>query len=381
VVIENTTIQPVESVVVQIATDSIGCLVKCSRITGDFANWRLSPPPLGCCITEKSMANDVQETDRQQVADSIGPSTYTLKVEPASTGTQINFLEILRFLRRRLVLISCAGVIGAALGGLWVLVATPIYRVEAVVVTVSEEESASLMGALQSSFGGLAGLAGLPLGGAGLSSVESIAKLRSRSFIQDFISDENLLPILFPKRWDGDAGVWIADESDPPPTLQDGYELFINDVYKVSEDRQSGLVTLRIDWSDRILAANWANDMISRINRVIRSNVIEQSDVTLAYLQEEIQKTNIVALKNVLYTVVESQIQKRTLAKTRPDYAFRVIDPAIPPDVDRNVWPSPILAIPAGLVAGMFIGLCFGIWQSRRDFFRGSEEANLQRDE
>jgi uncharacterized protein involved in exopolysaccharide biosynthesis len=272
-------------------------------------------------------------------------------------------------------------VIGAALGGLWVLVATPIYRVEAVVVTVSEEESASLMGALQSSFGGLAGLAGLPLGGAGLSSVESIAKLRSRSFIQDFISDENLLPILFPKRWDGDAGVWIADESDPPPTLQDGYELFINDVYKVSEDRQSGLVTLRIDWSDRILAANWANDMISRINRVIRSNVIEQSDVTLAYLQEEIQKTNIVALKNVLYTVVESQIQKRTLAKTRPDYAFRVIDPAIPPDVDRNVWPSPILAIPAGLVAGMFIGLCFGIWQSRRDIFRGSEEANLQRDE
>ena len=38
---------------------------------------------------------------------------------------------------------------------------------------------------------------------------------------------------------------------------------------RVSEDRKTGLVTLSIQWKDSVVAANWANAVVMRLNEAI----------------------------------------------------------------------------------------------------------------
>ena len=238
-------------------------------------------------------------------------------------------MDLLAFMRlfsgSGLFLISLI-LLGAFLGGVRTYVATPMYRAEATVVPVSDAESASVMAALQSSLGGLASLAGIELGGSGgTSQTEALAILTSRSFIEGFVRDENLLPVLFANRWNDDDQAWQVGKKwiffeAKQPTLEDGFEFFANKVFSVNEDRRNGLVVVQAEWSDRQIASDWVNKIIARVNRIIREQVIEHSDFALGYLQKEVAKTDLLGLQQVMYAVMETHLQKTYLGKDPPRF-------------------------------------------------------------
>jgi len=272
---------------------------------------------------------------------------------------EINIPKIFRVFRQQWLMLILTMASGGMIGGVWTLLAQPVYRVQVILAPVTEDENRSVIGALQASLGGLAGLAGA-FGGTGTASVnESIAIMKSRSFVEKFFVSEDLLPVLFASKWDKVAGGWQSKT----PTLEDGYEKFMEDVFSVNEDKKTGLLTVSIEWHDRHLAVQWANKIVSQINQVIRDQAILQSNLTLDYLQEEIEKTEIVGLQAVMYSVVESELQKRALAKTRPEYAFRIIDPGMLPAIDRYIWPRPLFLVGSGVVLSGFLSICLIIWR------------------
>ena len=71
-----------------------------------------------------------------------------------------------------------------------------------------------MMRSLQARFPGFAMFGGIPLDRQGSSAAESIALLKSRFFIQEFIEQENLLPVLFANRWDAERNEWESSEED-----------------------------------------------------------------------------------------------------------------------------------------------------------------------
>ena len=52
--------------------------------------------------------------------------------------------------------------------------------------------------------------------------------------------------------------------------------------------------------------------------------------------EEQINNTNVSDLKQLFYGMIESQTSKAMLAEVRSEYAFRVIDPAIAPELKNS---------------------------------------------
>lgn len=76
----------------------------------------------------------------------------------------------------------------------------PTYRAEVLIQSVTED-SKSRAGRLAS--GGLAAMVGLSVDGG--SRASHLAVFQSRSFIEDCLREEKLLPLLFHSRWDSGA--------------------------------------------------------------------------------------------------------------------------------------------------------------------------------
>lgn len=237
----------------------------------------------------------------------------------------------------------------------YVLLAKPVYRSTVVMISVSSERS-SLGGALAStlgSLGGLGSLAGLNIGGD--SAVEeALAVLRSRSFGESFIRDLNLLPQFFPEDWDAASNQWKSPGKEP--TLAKGFEYFDKRVRSVNQDKRTGLTSLNIDWQDAEDAASWANELAGRLNSEMRQRALANSKASIEFLQAALPEAGDVESRSALSRLMEAQIKQRMLASVTEDYAFRIVDRALPADVSRPFKPRklPILA------AAPFLGFALG---------------------
>lgn len=233
---------------------------------------------------------------------------------------------------------------------------TPVYRADVLLSPVSESGNSDIqtMPAQLQSLVSLTGV--LPERRDNLKN-EAIATLKSRAFITRFISDENLLPVLFEEHWDSAEGSWKTEPGHSPPSDWHGYEFFEDRVFHVSQDRATGLVTVTIEWKDRNLAALWANKLVERINSHMRQRTIEEAEKSTAYLNQELGKTTIVELQKAIYALIEEQVGRIMMANVREEYVFKVIDPAVTPDPDDFYSPKRELIIGLGIVWGIMLGV------------------------
>jgi uncharacterized protein involved in exopolysaccharide biosynthesis len=212
----------------------------------------------------------------------------------------------------------------------------------------SSESGASSLG---SQLGGLAAIAGVDLSGDAKKQ-ESMAILQSRQLIRQFIQQQDLIPILFPKKWDAAARNWKQD-SGKPPTLEAAVTKFQKQILKISEDKRSGMVNLSVNWRDPVIAASWANDYLSMANAAIRSRAIVDGKRNIELLRHETESLENVDVRQSLNRLIEGNYRKISLAESRPDYAFHVVDPAGPIDPDDYVSPVRIVwALLASIVFG-----------------------------
>jgi uncharacterized protein involved in exopolysaccharide biosynthesis len=262
--------------------------------------------------------------------------------------------------------------IGCVVAGTAAFSVRPVYRAATIVVPVSLQDSGGTLARLAGQFGGLASLAGL----SGMQSDgrdEAIAVLKSQSFSEKFIVDENLLPVLFAGKWDSVKGSWKVRDSGKVPTLWDAWVLFDKRIRTVIEDKDRGLVTVRIDWHDPREAARWANLLVDRANQQVRERKLAEIDANLDYLKGELAKVQLVELRQAIGKVMESQVSERMIASGREEYAFRRLDPARAPDLDRPQSPQKALWIVLGTAGGTLLGFALGTLRAyarqRRDEF------------
>jgi uncharacterized protein involved in exopolysaccharide biosynthesis len=245
-------------------------------------------------------------------------------------------------------------------------VPTPVFRAQAVLLPVSNSPQSQLTSGLQAGgLASLAGLAGINLDGFDDFKKESLALLTSRNFTAQFIEEENLLPIFFAKKWDAARGRWRTDNPQEEPSIDDGLEFFDKHVRFVTEDKRNGLTMVAIEWTDRSLAAKWANDLVARANAELRRRTIQNAQHSLEFLRRELGTTTISELQQTLYRLMESELRKNMLAAVREDYAFRVIDTARVPSKKRRVWPQRTLIFSVAIGAALVLNAAIARVRSR----------------
>lgn len=267
--------------------------------------------------------------------------------------SEISFAESWRLLISNWKIICFLTLLATAIALTASFIVTPVYRATVLMSPSSAESGKDRLGGLSglaSQYGGLASLAGVSLGQNGDKAV-AIATLQSRILTQAYIREENLLPILFPNKWDQRAGKWKDLAQEKIPTLWDGNELFEKKIRKTSLDKQTGLVTLTIDWSDPQQAAQWANDLVKRANSYLRDLSIQESNRNIAYLQRQLTATSIVEIQQSISLLLGSEIKTAMLAQGNDEYALHIIDPAVPPQ--ERYFPKRGLFVLFGMVLGI----------------------------
>jgi uncharacterized protein involved in exopolysaccharide biosynthesis len=234
---------------------------------------------------------------------------------------------------------------------------TPVYRAEAVVIEVDDDgppgfAQQMVLGQL----GGLAGLAGLDLRGLSSRRHTGSTLLQSRTFIETFITANDLMPVILYRHWDEANGIW-KDRSFGAPTVSEAAREFTRRVLKISRDQQAGLVTVAVEWRDPEQAASWANELVRLANETARARDIAEAQRSVAYLREQINATNVIELHRVLYNLIEHEQKSLMLANAREEYVFQVVDPAIAPAIHSR--PRRTLMAAAGVAGGAFLGLLF----------------------
>jgi uncharacterized protein involved in exopolysaccharide biosynthesis len=244
---------------------------------------------------------------------------------------------------------------------------TPVFKAD--ITLVPSDETLGLdQNSLLGGFSGIASLVGVGGGALGNKESEAIAILRSRGLVWSYMQANELLPILFPKKWDSAAHKWKSDKKSYVPTLEDGYRMFDKDIRNVVENRKTNVITLYLTWQDPRLAKQWADGLVDAANDLLRRQQIERSTKNLDYLRTASEKTSIVEVKNSIYKLMESEIKKQMIAMGNKDYAFRVVDPAVVPE--RKVFPKHSYFAVFGAAAGAVIWFLLVTFRGR-----GSEPA------
>ncbi|MBF0621398.1 MAG: hypothetical protein HQL54_05685 [Magnetococcales bacterium] len=269
---------------------------------------------------------------------------------------ETGFFDAINVLLRRkwFILLVTTAITAAAVG--FAFYQQPVYRVETVLFA-SNPESMSKMSSLTDRLGGLTSLAGIDIGSGGSAQALSLATLKSRGFASDLIVDNGLMPIFYAKQWDAENQKWIVDEDNPPPTLWDSVDMFVNTIRFVTEDKTTGLVSLAIEWRDPEVARDWVLKIVQSINEKMRTQTIQESEQILAYLADKIERTSTSDVRQALYSLIESHTKSITFAEIRKEFAFKVIDPPVAPDLDNFVRPRRKLIIALGLIGGLLIGV------------------------
>jgi uncharacterized protein involved in exopolysaccharide biosynthesis len=237
---------------------------------------------------------------------------------------------------------------------------TPIYRASTVLIPAKSDKDLDSGGGGALGGGGgigsVASLVGINLGGGDSATEEALGVLKSRQFTDKFISDLNLMPVLYAKLWDVQAKKWKVDEKHQP-TPAKAFKLFDKKIRTIVPEKKTSLITLNIDWTDRVAASAWANELVNRLNLEMRQRETARADAAVGYLEKEFETTNAVATREAIGRLIEAQVRQRMYATVTPEFAFRIIDKAQPPDRDDRFFPNKFLMA----IAGPFVGLIFGV--------------------
>jgi uncharacterized protein involved in exopolysaccharide biosynthesis len=231
-------------------------------------------------------------------------------------------------------------------------------------VTSTSEKSFGGSGGGLGGLGGLAALAGMSFG-SDSKKAESIATLQSQALTARYIRENNLLPILYADKWDARQGKWKVTDPEKIPTIWKAVQFFKHDVRTISTDTKTGLVTLTVRWDDATLAAKWANGLVKITNDFEREQALVESDRNIEYLTKQAAGTDVVGIKQAVYNLLQSEINKSMIARGTDEYAFKVIDPATVAEKaafpQKTIWV--LTAFFGSLLLAVFAAFCRIAWQ------------------
>ena len=219
-----------------------------------------------------------------------------------------------------------------------VLSALYISSVERTYIATSLVKSSSKVGSTgDSSASGLAGLLGIQasstLSPTNTDIDSTMAIMYSRPFIEKFIIDHGLMSTIFENDWDKESKTWKGEE----PSIIDGYEAIKKSI-KITLDpvawtrRQIGFARIQVSWRDKETPAYIVNNLVKDINTFLSIQMIEESEQSISFLDDQFTKTNVLSVRESLSKLKTEQLRNMMLANSSKDFALTVIDDALPPE-------------------------------------------------
>lgn len=263
-----------------------------------------------------------------------------------------------------------------AIGSVFYALSLPnIYKADALLAP-AESSNGGGLSKMAGQLGGLAALAGVNLGASESSQTDlAVQVMKSRQFVEAFVNKHDLLvPLMAAKDWDlannklildeelynPNTGEWLREPNGlrgATPTAQEAFQVFNKEVLSISQDKESGLYTVSIKNYSPYVAQQWVNWLIEDINKVMRERTIAETSQNLAYLNTQLQKTAVADMQSTFYKLIEEQTKSLMLAEVQEEFIFKVVDPAVVPELKDG--PKRALISVLGTLLGGMLGVAF----------------------
>lgn len=246
-----------------------------------------------------------------------------------------------------------------------------IYESKALLVPV--EASSGISGALRnSSLAGLVG-AGFPSTSEENNSLKAKRKISSLSFFQNNILPNIFLPDLMAiSSWDlklnvisynnsiydNNTNTWVREYSYPRnqiPSAQEAFKVFNSKHLSLSEDNNTGFITISIKHQSPFVAKQWADLVVDQINIFYRLKDKSKSEKAVSYLNEQIKMTGLSEIKEVIAELLQEETKKLTLIEANKYYVFDYIDP--PAVMESKSEPNRALFCILAALLGVMLGV------------------------
>ena len=301
------------------------------------------------------------------------PNPNYLPYPPQSTDDEIDLRELFKALWKGKWIIIATTFIFALGSVLYALSLPNIYKADALLAP-AESSNGGGLSKMAGQLGGLAALAGVNLGGSESSQTElAVQVMESRQFVEAFINKHDLLvPLMAAKGWDlannkllldeelynQMTGDWLREAKGlrgVEPTAQEAYEVFIKDILTVIQDKDTGLYTVSVKHYSPFIAKQWVDWLIEDINKVMRERTIAETSQNLEYLNTQLQKTAVADMQSTFYKLIEEQTKSLMLAEVQEEFIFKIIDPAVVPELKDS--PKRALICVLGTLLGGMLGV------------------------
>jgi uncharacterized protein involved in exopolysaccharide biosynthesis len=270
---------------------------------------------------------------------------------------EINLLDLFLVLVRHKVMIITVVVVAGIAAVIISLLMQNIYGSEATISLRPEEKGSSF--SLPGALGGLGAMVAGEFGFGGGGSLEKLEVLsKSRALSSRVIEKYNLMPILFPKKWDVAKKAWISKgPKDKPPTLQDGINILQKSLLKVNRDKKNNTITIMFEHPDPETVKNIVDYYLTELSETLREEVLKDSKDNRHFFNQQIERTSDALLREKIYTLLAREIEKETFALAQKYYGFVILDPPVVPDIDKKLKPKRALICILSVVVAFFAAI------------------------
>jgi uncharacterized protein involved in exopolysaccharide biosynthesis len=250
-----------------------------------------------------------------------------------------------------------------------------IYGASAIIVPVSSKDTGSsgIAASLLQQVGGLPGISAPE----SASSTEIVTLLKSNILREKVITNNDLMPALFPDKWDNKNKKWRAEgltlnpfiKSNPAnkgriPNTWDGLRKLDKTVTVMSNIKDKTIV-ISAESENPALAAQIVGYFLSALNEHMSSEAKRVAMTNRKYLEEQLLQTADPFIRQKIYNMIAQQIETSMMAEVKENFAFKIIDPPKVPD--KKIKPQRFLMVMISLVASLLLSVFFVFWMEYRE--------------
>jgi len=296
--------------------------------------------------------------------------TYNEKDLPQQySDNEVDLIEIVNVLWINKLFLTALTTLFFIISIIYSLFLPNIYTAE---TTLAPSASGDMSNNL-SQYAGLASMAGISLPGSSSSGMAdkdlALSLLKSKGLLQRLIDKHGILPdLIAADNWnltsnsvsydsnlyDHTKNLWVRNIKPPfnlIPSTQEAHKFF-DEAVSVLEDKQTGVITLKVDHLSPEIAYQWSLLIIQEVNEYVADMRINEAQLSIDYLNDQIRITPYPELRALFYELIQKHTQSMMLAKVRPEYALTTLDAPLIPE-EKSSPRRAIIVIVSALLGSM----------------------------
>ncbi len=241
--------------------------------------------------------------------------------------------QLAQSLRIRWKFITSVTLAGTTAAVCYALLATPMYRAQAILAAPRERPPNPASTAL-ASFAGLgaeiAGSLGFSIGSNDVHRLETL--LNSHRLLNRVVQKHGLLQILFDEDWNSIDRTWTTSDPEDIPNVWDAHEA-LGKIYSAKVDPKSSEILVSLEAKKAETATSMLNAIVEELATMVQEDEITRIQQNTEFINKQLASATDPFIVAKLQSLLSEQVERAMMAQNTNEFAYELVDPPAASDI------------------------------------------------